>query len=383
MKRIFTLLTALLLYAASVNSQVANHVVISQIYGGGGNSGATYKSDYVELFNPTASAVTFTGMSFQYAGSTGSSWSKADLTGTIQPGKYFLIQLASQAAVGADLPAADQSATSINIAAGGGKVALVSNTTLLTGSCPTGATIVDFVGYGTGTDCFEGTGPTPAISGNVLAVTRLLNGCIDANINATDFANVNANPRNSSSAANNCALLPLSFTSFNASYNGKNSQLKWTTANESNLKGFSIEKSLDGTSFNEIAFVAANNNANQNNYSLDDNNVNSGANYYRIKMVSNDGSFKYSQLFVINNKLSLQVEVFPNPATNTLTVTHSKATAGSIIRLLSIEGKQIKTYAASVGSVQSAISVSELTRGNYLLIFEGDGAKTTAKFTKL
>jgi hypothetical protein len=182
---------------------------------------------------------------------------------------------------------------------------------------------------------------------------------------------------------NPTAILPLSLTSFNASYNGRSSQLKWSTANESNIKGFAIERSVDGLIYNEFAFVPASNNAGQTSYSYDDANVNNGANYYRIKILSNDGSFKYSQVFLINNKLSMQLQVFPNPAANTVTITHGKAGLRAMLRLVSIDGRQIKAQVTPAGSLQSAMQVSELTSGNYMLIFENNGKKTTTKFTKL
>ncbi len=72
-------------------------IVISQLYGGGGNAGATYRNDYVELFNRGAAPVDITGWSLQYASATGSGWdfNKQPLAGTIAPGEYYLISLAS------------------------------------------------------------------------------------------------------------------------------------------------------------------------------------------------------------------------------------------------------------------------------------------------
>src|SRR5690606_11303716 len=70
------------------------------------------------------------------------------------------------------------------------------NATPLTGSCPTGDAIVDFVGYGATANCFEGTGPTPAPS-NTTAVLRLDNGNQDTDDNAADFEAGAPNPRNS------------------------------------------------------------------------------------------------------------------------------------------------------------------------------------------
>src|SRR5688500_6127578 len=70
---------------------------VSEVYGGGGNSGATYTHDYIELYNPTAVAVPLTGWSVQYASSSGSSWAVTPLGGTIEPGRYFLVQQAAGA----------------------------------------------------------------------------------------------------------------------------------------------------------------------------------------------------------------------------------------------------------------------------------------------
>jgi uncharacterized protein len=78
-------------------------VVISQVYGGGGNSGAPYQNDFVELFNAGASAQSLLGWSVQYTSATGTgtfSSGKTNLSGSIGAGKYYLVQLASQAAVG-------------------------------------------------------------------------------------------------------------------------------------------------------------------------------------------------------------------------------------------------------------------------------------------
>jgi hypothetical protein len=83
------------------------------------------------------------------------------------------------------------------------KVALVNTTTTLTGSCPAGASIQDFVGYGSTANCFEGSGPTPAPS-NTNAVLRKNNGCTDTDQNALDFTAGPPNPRNTASATNPC-----------------------------------------------------------------------------------------------------------------------------------------------------------------------------------
>jgi predicted extracellular nuclease len=383
MKKVYTLLffaSSVLFYNAA-SSQVANHVVISQVYGGGGNTGAPYTNDFIELFNPTATAVNLTGWSVQYASATGTSWTtKVDLTGTIQPGKYYLIQQASGGTVGVALPTPDQTGT-ISMSATAGKVALVNSTTALTGNCPTGAVIVDFVGYGSTADCFEGTGPAPAPS-NTNADIRTFSGCIDANNNSTDFTSAAPTPRNSASASSNCGTLPLTLTSFNASFNGSAAQLTWKSLNEVSVKGFSIERGIDGVTFTEIAFVNANNLAGENSYSYKDNSITSGANYYRIKTVGKDGTLKLSQVLVINNRAGIKASVFPNPVISSLTVNHTSAISGAKLSVLTLEGKLIKSLPVQQGAVQTSVAVSELIKGNYLLIYENNGAKTTTKFSK-
>jgi len=168
-------------------------LVITQVYGGGGNTGATYSNDFIEIFNRGSTTVDFavTPYSVQYAAATSNfSTNKTNInSGILLPGQYFLIQQGSGGAVGAALPAADASGT-INLAAAAGKVALVSGTTALTGSaCPLGVTIADFLGYGSIANCFE-TAPI-SVSGtnsNARSVIRTVS-CADTNNNSADFSN--------------------------------------------------------------------------------------------------------------------------------------------------------------------------------------------------
>ncbi len=197
-----TLVLYLLAYTPAAHTASPN-VVISQIYGAGSNSGATWRNDFIELFNRGSAPINLSGWSIQYAASTGTTWQKTDLTGTLQPGQYLLIQQAG-GMTGTMLPTPDVTGT-IVMAATAGKVALLNTTTLITSgtTCPSGATIVDLAGYGSGTNCFEGGGPTPAPSATN-AVFRATNGCTDNDNNATDFAAAAANPRNTASPTNVC-----------------------------------------------------------------------------------------------------------------------------------------------------------------------------------
>ena len=170
---------------------VSPNVVISQVYGGGGNTGATYKNDFVELYNLGSNAVDVTGWTVQYASSTGLSWQKTTLSGTIQPGRYLLVQEAAGAGGTVDLPTPNAIGT-IAMSATAGKVALANTSTTLTGTCPSG--LVDFVGYGSATTCFEGA-PTANLS-NTTAALRKSDGATDTDNNSADFTIGAPNPRN-------------------------------------------------------------------------------------------------------------------------------------------------------------------------------------------
>jgi predicted extracellular nuclease len=159
---------------------------ISEVYGGGGNLGATLKNDFIELYNPTTSAVPLAGWSVQYASAIGTTWAATNLAGSIPAGGYYLIKEAAGSGGTVELPTPDATG-SIAMGATAGKVALVSNSTLLSGSCPTGTQIADLVGYGTTANCFEGAGPAPAPS-NTLSIHRAGGGATDTENNATDFA---------------------------------------------------------------------------------------------------------------------------------------------------------------------------------------------------
>ncbi|MFO1481612.1 MAG: lamin tail domain-containing protein, partial [Turneriella sp.] len=128
----------------------AGSLVISQVYGGGGNSGAPYTNDFIEIFNPTSSSISVAGWSVQYASAAGTTWQVTSLTGSVPANSYYLIQQAAGGTPSGSLPTPNATGT-IAMSGTAGKVALVNTTTALTtaaftGTSPTGSQIIDFVG---------------------------------------------------------------------------------------------------------------------------------------------------------------------------------------------------------------------------------------------
>src|SRR6266540_3911508 len=161
----FVALASAYLTAAPPEVRAASpDVVISQVYGGGGNTGAPYTHDLVELFNRGSATVSLAGWSVQYASALGAGNFGATPT-----------QITPLACNGGSTP------------------------------CPPAAlaTIVDLVGYGNA-NFFEGSGAAPTLS-NATAAFRQGDGCTDTDDNSADFSAGGPSPRNSASPAHFCS----------------------------------------------------------------------------------------------------------------------------------------------------------------------------------
>ena len=194
MKKLLALLTVLaaLTAVASASGSGAGSIVVAQLYAAGGNSGASYTNDYVELFNRGSSAVSITGWTLQYASATGTVWASTALSGSVPAGGHYLVQLASSGANGSALPTADATGTS-NLAMSGGKVQIVN----------AGSSVEDLVGWGSAT-LYEGTAAAPALTATT-ALMRAGSSCTDADDNSSDFTTGAPNPLNSSASNAACS----------------------------------------------------------------------------------------------------------------------------------------------------------------------------------
>jgi uncharacterized protein len=185
-----------LLTAAPAQAASAN-LVISEVYGGGGNSGATWKNDFVELYNRSDTAVDVTGWVVQYYSAAGTvpAGGTATLTGLVAPKSTYLVQMAAGGNVLATpLPTPDAIGAAAMSGTNGRVDLRLADTT----------TVVDRVGYGTAS-FFEG-GPAPALS-NTTSATRNAP-CVDTDVNATDFRATEPTPENSTVDKPGCAVPP-------------------------------------------------------------------------------------------------------------------------------------------------------------------------------
>lgn len=173
--------------------------VISEVYGGGGNSGATLTRDFVELANSGSAAYDLSGFSVQYlpgAPSAGSLWQVSALTGSVAPGGRYLVAQAAGTGGTVALPAPDATGT-VAMSAASGSIALVSGTTPLicktAADCAADTRIVDLVGYGSAV-VREGSGPATGASATA-SVARAAS-LSDTDDNAADLAAAPPTPVN-------------------------------------------------------------------------------------------------------------------------------------------------------------------------------------------
>ncbi|HEY3244526.1 MAG TPA: lamin tail domain-containing protein, partial [Phycisphaerae bacterium] len=209
---------ALLIGTAAQSAQA--QVLISQVYAGSNStSGSPYSSDYIELYNAGATDINFVtnsadglGWSLHYQSTTGTTWTKANITGIIRAKGYYLHQTTTPGtSFGAAIPPTDAASSSVwqDLSTTGAKIALLNSTGTLsavglcTGPVPSSGTIQDAVGYGSSSNCSE---PFPGVlnvanlaptSTNTLAIFRKGCGATDTNNSGADWSQGLPNPRNS------------------------------------------------------------------------------------------------------------------------------------------------------------------------------------------
>lgn len=207
----------MLLLVPTVAWAQSKTVVISQVYGAGGNQGGYFNADYVELFNLSTTNQSLDGFAIQYLSSSATTTS-VTITAlpagvVLAPGQRYLIEAKTACSttntpVCVNLPTADFATTTLALSGSAGRVYLTNTATKLpTGSCAANVTtaVVDYVGFGA--SCYEGTGTAPTLTTTTAAVRT--NPCTDTDDNSADFTaadTATANPRNSTSAATPCKV---------------------------------------------------------------------------------------------------------------------------------------------------------------------------------
>lgn len=164
-------------------------------------------------------------------------------------------------------------------------------------------------------------------------------------------------------------VFPVTFTQFNIACTAPGVKLKWSVVNESRNDYFEIQRSVNGTEWKKIGVVAAaSGSSGENQYEFTD--PEKTGNYYRLKQVDKDGSFKYTPVLRSDcNNSSLQLSIYPVPAKDLLNiVVSSPKKETGMMQVLDISGKIVlqRTVKINEGVNSISLDVSALPEGSYI-----------------
>jgi hypothetical protein len=183
------------------------------------------------------------------------------------------------------------------------------------------------------------------------------------------------------------SVLAVKLNSFEVVKKGETSLLKWKMEKEDGVSSYVIERSGDGKQFVQIISIKAKNSNLEDIYSYIDNSPLNGKNYYRLKIVSNDGRFSFSEVRQAEYNLTLQVDIFPNPIkNNTINVIIKSSTSCTAeLSITNNEGKMLATSKLfiSQGSFTKELNIRHIANGVYYLKIITDAGIIQKKFIKM
>lgn len=187
-----------------------------------------------------------------------------------------------------------------------------------------------------------------------------------------------------SQPSNPCVILPIELTHFNASAMDNNYvQIDWTTATERNNDYFSIERSTDGITFDEIATVnGAINSTEELNYTTYDYNPNYGFNYYRLSQTDTDGKKKTFNIVAAKIGNDDEFQIVPNPNNGRfLIISKNEYKNSQEIKITDIEGRVVYNDILDVSYKEAGIEVNlpKLVSGTYIVSISSENSVSTSK----
>lgn len=184
------------------------------------------------------------------------------------------------------------------------------------------------------------------------------------------------------------APLPINLLDFTGAVRDRSVRLNWSTSQEVNTAYFDVERSTNGSDFKPVGkVVAQKNTTTKKNYTFDDASALTSESkiYYRLKMVDEDGKFKYSKVVAFSKLSEGHLLTYPNPVMDELKVTINSGNRRQLsLTIFDETGKQV--YAQRLTSLQGnnsySINVSSFAKGSYYVNVITDGGVETSKFVK-
>jgi hypothetical protein len=188
----------------------------------------------------------------------------------------------------------------------------------------------------------------------------------------------------------NVSILPLYIFNFYGSLKNETVVLNWQTRSEQGVGFYQVERSLDGTNFNQLTTITGKNIPIAN-YDYNDavNGVaHKGILFYRVKQIQLDGAIHYSSVITIRVQ-EIQVggiKLYPNPTSNNATLQiNSIKNMSALVIITDVSGKQLSLQPTSLVKGSNFIplnGINLLQSGTYVVCIKGDGMFQTQKIIK-
>jgi hypothetical protein len=178
------------------------------------------------------------------------------------------------------------------------------------------------------------------------------------------------------------AVVPATLLDFTATKKENAVSVDWKVAQQLNVLAYEVEHGEDGIHFREAGTVAANdqNNASYNFLHLQPVN---GHNFYRLKIIDVNGSFRYSGIAKIEFKVTASIYVTPNPVTDQFTVVYNGTANIHHLSLIDVTGREIRSIPVNGFAGSMTVNGSDLAPGVYIVRLLSTGHEMIAqKFIK-
>lgn len=173
------------------------------------------------------------------------------------------------------------------------------------------------------------------------------------------------------------SALPVGLSLFKGERQANQIKLDWTTATETNNKGFELQRSADGRNFSSLSLIATKtlqgNSSTPLQYDYTDERPVKGSNYYRLKQVNRDGKIAYSAIVLVKSPGATGIafiDVYPNPVKSILKIKLASATANKVdIVITDLAGRVIKQQPAKLiaGDNLVEIAMASMQAGQYFV----------------
>lgn len=181
--------------------------------------------------------------------------------------------------------------------------------------------------------------------------------------------------------------LPVVLGQLTGKREGSTNTLFWTTLSEKNVKGFAIEKSLDGREFSQVAFVEGRGEStSRQDYRWSETSWNEQS-YFRLKMVDVDGSFEYTPSIRVGGKAASEYRLFPNPAKDQVhLMLLGTAAASERIQaaLYAADGTLVSESSGTMAELNTWLNgkLGDIGKGIYLIRLQREGESQVLKLIK-